>query len=153
MSSTTSNAPRTELPRRFVTQTLPWLSIAEAAAAVAGLEFLDLGRIGCRKARHVRAEGVGHPDPVLLVDAEVERRDERLARLDRPALADDPALGRIALGEVDELALRDAQDPDIAARRDDHALHQSELAVEGDAVRTGVSDLPFLSNFEIDMPP
>ena len=59
---------------------------------------------------------IGHPDPVLLVDAEVERPEEGLAGLDLAPLANDPPLGQIALGEVDELALRDAHGPDVAAR-------------------------------------
>ena len=66
--------------------------------------------------------------------AEMERRAERLARLGAVALADDPALGQVALREEDELALLDAQNPHVAARRDDHPLHQPEPAAEGDAL-------------------
>ena len=53
----------------------------------------------------------------------------------RVALANNPALGQIALREVDQLALRGPEGPNIAAGRDDDALHQPEPAVEGDAVR------------------
>src|SRR5262245_42963119 len=41
--------------------------------------------------------------------------DERLARLGAVAFADNPALGPVALGEEDELSLRDAQRPHVAA--------------------------------------
>ena len=36
---------------------------------------------------------IGNPDPVLLVDSEMKRRLERLARLSAVAFANDPALG------------------------------------------------------------
>ena len=45
-------------------------------------------------------DGIRDPNPILLINAEVEWPEERLARLHGPALADDPALGQIALGEV-----------------------------------------------------
>src|SRR5262249_27623943 len=61
--------------------------------------------------------------------------EERLARFGAIAFADDPTLGPVTLGEVQELALRDAQSPHVAARRDDDALHQPELPIEGDALR------------------
>ena len=63
----------------------------------------------------------------------MERRAERLARRRVVALADNPALGQIAFGKVDELALLDVQGPNVAARRDDDALHQPEAAAESDA--------------------
>src|SRR5271157_4857940 len=80
----------------------------EAAAAVANLEIFDLGWIGGGKAGNVVDTAVGHPNPILLVDGEMERRQERLAWLRRVALADDLALGQVALGKVDELPLLDA---------------------------------------------
>src|SRR5262249_60929833 len=58
-----------------------------------------------------------------------------LARLGAIAFADDPTLGPVTLGEVQELALRDAQSPHVAARRDDDALHQPELPIEGDTLQ------------------
>src|SRR5262249_44986336 len=61
--------------------------------------------------------------------------EERLARLGAVAFADDPALGPVTLGDVYELALRDAQSPHVATRRGDDALHQPELPIEGDALR------------------
>src|SRR5262245_4381953 len=105
----------------------------EAPVVDAGLEFLGLGRIGGGETDH-EIGGVRDPDAILLVDGEVERPEKRLAWLGAVAFADDPALGPITLGEVDELALRDAQSPHVATRRDDDALHQAELAVEGDAL-------------------
>ena len=42
-------------------------------------------------------------------------------------------LVRSPFGKIDELALLDAQNPDVAARRDDDPLHQPEPAAEGDA--------------------
>src|SRR5262249_51774036 len=68
-------------------------------------------------------------------NGEVKWPEERLARLGAVAFADDPALGPVTVGEVQELALRDAESPHVAARRGDDALHQPELPVEGDAFR------------------
>src|SRR5215471_13656490 len=99
-----------------------------------GLEILDLRWIRGREARHFIV-GVRDPNPILLINGEVKWREERLARLGAVAFADDPAFGPVALGEVQELALRGAERPHVAARRDDDALHQAELAVEGDALR------------------
>src|SRR4029453_7814378 len=65
----------------------------------------------------------------------MERSQERLAGFLSGALAHDPALGQIALREVDKLALRGPNGPHIAAGRDDDALHQPELAIERDAIR------------------
>ena len=106
----------------------------EAAAVVADLEVLDLAWIGRGEARNVVDAAVADPNPILLIDGEMERRAKRLARLRPFALADDPALGQVAFREEDELALLDAQDPDVAARCDDHSLHQAEPAAEGDAL-------------------
>src|SRR5262249_7969561 len=58
-----------------------------------------------------------------------------LARLGTIAFADDPALGPVSLGNMYELALRDAQSPHVAVRRGDDALHQAEPPIEGDALR------------------
>src|SRR5580704_7267448 len=100
-----------------------------------GLEVLGLARIGGWKAGDVRSAAVGHPDSVLLVDAEVKRSYERLARLRAVALANDAAVSYIALGEVTELPILDTQYPNITARRDDDTLHQTEAAIEIDALR------------------
>src|SRR5262249_25299710 len=75
------------------------------------------------------------PDPILLIDGEVKWPEERLARFGAVAFADDPAFGPITFGNVYELALRDAESPHVAARRDDDALHQPELPIEGDTLR------------------
>src|SRR5262245_5125226 len=69
-----------------------------------------------------------------MVDGKVEWPEERLARLGAVAFADDPTLGPVTLGEVQELALRYAQSPHVAARRDDDALHQPELPIESDTL-------------------
>src|SRR5271157_4494664 len=106
----------------------------KTAAVEPDLEVLGLARISSRKARDVVDAAVGHPNAVLLVDAEVKWCPEGLARLLLVALANDPALGQVALGEVYELALLDAQDPHVGAGRDDDTLHQTKLAVEGDAL-------------------
>src|SRR5262249_31640224 len=99
-----------------------------------GLEIFGFGRIRGREAGHFIG-GIRDPDPILLIDGEVKWPEERLARLGAVAFADDPALGPVTLGDVHELALRDAQCPYVAARRDDDALHQAELAIEGDTLR------------------
>src|SRR5262247_2353385 len=106
----------------------------ETAVDDSGLEIVGFARIRGRKARHFIA-GVRDPDPILLIDGEVKWPEERLARLGAVAFADDPALGPVTLGDVDELALRDAQSPYVAARRGDDALHQPEPPIEGDTLR------------------
>src|SRR5262249_39636999 len=107
----------------------------EPAAAEAALELLRLRRVGRGEPRDVVASGVRDPDPILLIDAEMKRSAEIAARTLLVALADDPPFGDIALREVEQLILRDAERPHVAARRDDDALHQSELASERDALR------------------
>src|SRR5215470_4358070 len=104
------------------------------AVADSGLEVFGLARIRGGEARHFIA-GVRNPDPILLIDGEVKWPEERLARLGAVAFADDPAPGPVTLGDVHELALRDAESPHVAARRGDDALHQPELPIEGDTLR------------------
>ena len=127
--------PSKPLPNRLVTQTLPWLSMPRPLLLNPTLKFSTLLGSAAGKARDVVDAAIRYPDPVLLVDAEMKWRLERFARLRAVAFADDAALADIAFGEVDELALLDAQRPDIAARRDDDTLHQPEPAAEGDAFR------------------
>src|SRR5262244_1290509 len=115
----------------------PYVALAvdvETAVDNSGLEIFGFARISGREPRHLIA-GVRDPDPILLIAGEVNWPEERLARLGAVAFADDTAFGPVTLGDVDELALRDAQSPDVAARRDDDALHQAELPIEGDALR------------------
>src|SRR5262249_34572074 len=106
----------------------------ETAVDDSGLEIFGFARIRGRETRHFIA-GVRDPDPILLINGEVKWPEERLARLGAVAFADDPALGPVTLGDVHELTLRDAESPHVAARRDDDALHQPELPIEGDALR------------------
>src|SRR5215470_9772615 len=106
----------------------------KAAVDDCGLEVFGLARIRGREVRHFIA-GVRDPDSILLVDGKVEWPEERLARLGAVTFADDPAFSPVTLGEVQELALRDAESPHVAARRGDDALHQPELPVEGDTLR------------------
>src|SRR5262245_42286542 len=115
----------------------PYVTLAvdvQTAVDDSGLEIFGFAWIRDREARHFIA-GVRDPDPILLVDGEVKWPEERLARLGAVAFADDPALGPVTLGEVYELALRNAESPNVAARRGDDALHQPELPVEGDTLR------------------
>src|SRR6516164_7417251 len=115
----------------------PYVALAvdvETAVDYSGLEIFGFARISDREARHFIV-GIRNPDPILLVDGEVKWREERLARLGAVAVADDLALGPVTLREMQELALRDAESPHVAARRGDDALHQPELAVERDAFR------------------
>src|SRR5262249_42316411 len=78
---------------------------------------------------------VGHPDPVLLIDAEVKGSHERLAGLDVAAFADDLSVLVVAAREKEKLALVDSDRPDVAAGRHGDALHESELSAERDALR------------------
>src|SRR5579863_10193957 len=96
----------------------------KTAAVEPDLEVLSLARIRGGEARDMVDAAVGHPDAVLLVDAKVEWRAERLAWLGAVSLANDPAFGQIALGEVHKLALLDAKDPDVSAGCDNDPLHQ-----------------------------
>src|SRR5215510_10767120 len=132
----------------------PYVALAvdvKTAVGDSGPEIFGFARVRGREARHFIA-GVRDPDPILLIDGKVKWPEERLARLSIVAFADDPAFSPVTLGEVQELALRDAESPYVAARRGDDALHEPELPVEGDTLR-GVSGLPFLSNTAIDLPP
>src|SRR5215467_12320946 len=106
----------------------------ETAVDDSGLEILNLRWIRSREARHL-ITGVRDPDPILLIDGEVKWPEERLARLGAVAFADDPSPGPVTLGDVYELALRDAESPHVAARSGDDALHQPELPIEGDTLR------------------
>ena len=117
-----------------------------------GLEILGLARISGREARDMIDTAIGHPNPVLLVDAEVKWRSKRFARLRAVALANDPAVRQIALGKVDELALLNAQHPNVSARSDDNALHQPSLP-SNVIPSGGVRGLPFLSKTVIDLLP
>ena len=125
---------------------------AEAAAAEAGLESLDLAGIGGWKARDEVADGIGHPDPVLLVDAEVERPSKRFARFILESLAEQLALRQIALGEVNYLILRDptTQTSPLGVMITPCMSPSlpSKVMPSG-----GVSGLPFLSNTAMDLPP
>src|SRR5215813_5618642 len=115
----------------------PYVALAvdvKTAVDNCGLETFGLARMRGRETRHLIA-GVRDPDPILLVDGKVEWPEERLARLGAVAFADDPTPVPVTLGEIYELALRDAQSPHVAARRGDDALHQPELPVEGDTLR------------------
>src|SRR5262245_66045414 len=106
----------------------------QTAVEDSGLEIVDFARIPGREARHFIA-GVRDPDPILLINGEVKWCEERLARLGAVAFAGDPAPGPVTLGDVHELALRDAESPYVTARRGDDALHQPELPIEGDTLR------------------
>src|SRR5215472_9574703 len=115
----------------------PYVALAvdvETAVDDSGLEIVGVARIRGREARHFIA-GVRDPDPILLINGEVKWPEERLARLRAVAFADDPAPGPVTLGEVEELALRDAESPHVAVRRGDDPLHQPKLPIEGDALR------------------
>src|SRR5262250_1094729 len=106
----------------------------ETAVDDCSLEIFGFARIRGSEARHLIA-GVRDPDPILLINGEVKWPEERLARLGTVAFADDPALSPVTLGKIDELALRDAESPHVAARRGDDALHQPEPPIKGDALR------------------
>src|SRR5262245_31107184 len=115
----------------------PYVALAvdvQTAVDEPGLEIFGFARIRGREARHFIA-GVRDPDPILLINGEVKRPEERFARFGAVAFADDPAPGPVTFGDVYELAFRDAESPHVAARRGDDALHQSELPIEGDTLR------------------
>src|SRR5215467_15685275 len=115
----------------------PYVALAidvETAVDDSRLEIFGFARVRGRETRDFIA-GVRDPDPILLINGEVKWSKERLARLGAVAFADDPAPGPVPLGDVDELALRDAERPNVAARRGYDALHQPELPIEGDALR------------------
>src|SRR5215468_2311578 len=115
----------------------PYVALAvdvQTAVHNSGLEIFDFARIRGRETRYFIA-GVRDPDPILLINGEVKWPEERLARLGAVAFADDPTLGPVTLREKQELALRDAESPHVAARRDDDTLHEPELPIEGDTLR------------------
>src|SRR5262245_3877774 len=86
----------------------------ETAVDGSGLEILSFARVRGREARHF-VTSIRDPDSSLLIDREVKWPEERLARLGAVAFADDPAFGPVTLGEVEKLALRDAESPHVAA--------------------------------------
>src|SRR5215470_3882974 len=115
----------------------PYVALAvdvKTAVDDSGLEIFGFAGIRDREARHFIA-GVRDPDSILLIDGKVKWPEERLARLGAIAFADDPAPGPVTLGEVQELTLRDAESPHVAAGRGDDPLHQPELPIEGDTLR------------------
>src|SRR5215510_11230828 len=114
----------------------PYVALAvdvKTAVDDSGPEIFGFARVRGREARHFIA-GVRDPDPILLIDGKVKWPEERLARLSAVAFADDLAFSPVTLGEVQELALRDAESPYVAARRGDDPLHQPELSVERDTL-------------------
>src|SRR5262249_4281427 len=95
------------------------------------LELVHLARIGCRKSGDKIGAAVGDPNPVLLVNREVEWPEHRVfQRVEAVTLKQPFALGRIPFGEPDDLTFFEVQGPDIAARCHDDTLHQAKLAVE-----------------------
>src|SRR5262245_46451982 len=66
----------------------------------------------------------------------MERTQERLARLGVTSFADDSAFRVVAARKEQQLALRDAECPHVAASgHDDDALHETQFATEIDALR------------------
>jgi hypothetical protein len=76
---------------------------AKTAAASTSAELFYFARIRCRKPRYVTAKPIRHPNPVLLINAQMERPQKRLARFYVTPLADNLALGQVAFGEVHQL--------------------------------------------------
>src|SRR5277367_3800491 len=109
----------------------------KTAGVESAFEVFRFARIGRREARDMVDAAVGDPDPILRVDGEMKRRHERLARFSTIALADNSALGEIALREVHELLLLDAQDPYVTGWRHSDTLHQTQAAIEGDSIGRG----------------
>ena len=70
--STMCAMPSSPVPKRLVTQTLPWLSMFRPLLLEPDVELGDLARVGGREAEDV-VGAVRDPDPVLLVDGQVER--------------------------------------------------------------------------------
>ena len=89
------------------------------AMAARGKHF-DFARIARQEARHGVANGVGDPNPVLLVNRKVKRAAQLaravLIRLAVGGLAVERALGRIALGQVHDSVVGEVERPDIASR-------------------------------------
>jgi len=143
--------PNRPEPKRFVTQTLPWLSmlsplLLERTSIFTALVGSDAGK------RMTWKRAVRDPDAVLLVDRQVEWRSERFAGFGAVAFADDAAFLPVALGEMEQLPLGDASAhtsplgavmmPCIKPRR------PPKLMPSG-----GVSGLPSLSNTVMDLLP
>src|SRR5271165_3769627 len=104
----------------------------QSAAVEPDLEVLGFARVGGRETRDVIDAAVRHPYPVLLIYGQMEWCRERLARLRRISLANNPAFRQIAVGEMNQLPLLDTENPNVAAGRDDNPLHQSKTTIEGD---------------------
>jgi hypothetical protein len=93
-----------------------------ALAARARLEGLDLAWIARWEARDRVADGVGDPDPILLIDRQMERPVQFavaiLARLAGGSLAEELGLAGVPLGQIDDFVLAKIERPDVSARRD-----------------------------------
>src|SRR5262249_14245491 len=77
---------------------------------------------------------IGDPDPVLLIDGEVERPTQLAgAILVRPAIsgsAEELDLAGIAFRQIHDLIILKVERPDIAIGPDNYALHDAQLAAE-----------------------
>lgn len=82
----------------------------------------------------------------------MKRTKKRTARRYIATFADDSALGPIAFGEIHELIFGKTEGPHVTVGSRNDALHQSELAVEGNAAGD-VKGFPFLSNTVRHFPP
>src|SRR5262249_57293734 len=73
------------------------------AATPTSAELFCFARIRGGKTRYVTASGIRDPNPVLLINAQMERRPKRFSRLYVTPLAQNLALGQIPFGEMKEL--------------------------------------------------
>src|SRR5207249_1793839 len=100
--------------------------------AVTDLDLLGFAGIARREARH-RVRATRDPDPILLINGEMERRLDLKRAVNRFAIlraAKNLSFRGVSLRHINDLALFVVERPDVAIRRDDDALHLTELSAE-----------------------
>ena len=143
-------------PAVRVIHALPLLLICHTLSAGASLKDFDLARVARGKTRDCIADGVGNPNPVLLVNRQMEWTVQLaravFARSAGGSFSDqDLSLARVAFRAYIQPCIKEVERPDIAIWCNDDALHDAELPPKL-YPSGGDSGLPVLSNSEIAWP-
>ncbi len=97
---------------------------------ITNFEFLCFARISGRETGNGVGTAVGDPDPVLLIDGQMERGLDLEGAVHGFAVhgaAEDAAFRGVALGQINDLTVPIVERPHVAIRGDDNALHLEHL--------------------------